>query len=222
MRAGGRRHLAAALGRTEDSVTGNRVGEATVINLTGRGGPAGDLSMTLVAAARRGDHRAFRKLVDLYDDGLRALAFHLLGSRQAMDDALQETYLNAYRGLPQFRGEAGVGTWLYRIAYTTCQQRLRRPERLEPTEEEQLEALAPPAPDLAEGVAQRDEVRRALAALTPEQRAAVLLIHRDGFSYANAAEILDVPVGTVASRVAAARMILSDELGRPRSAKEDR
>jgi RNA polymerase sigma-70 factor (ECF subfamily) len=178
--------------------------------------------MTVVRAARRGDHRAFTKLVGLYDDGLRALAFHLLGSREAMDEALQETYLNAYRGLPQFRGEAGVGTWLYRIAYTTCLQRLRRTERLEPTAEEQLEALTPPSPDHADEVARRDEVRRALGALTPAQRAAVLLIHRDGFSYANAAEILGVPVGTVASRVAAARMILGDELGRARSAKEDR
>jgi RNA polymerase sigma-70 factor (ECF subfamily) len=71
-------------------------------------------------------------------------------------------------------------------------------------------------------VALRDEVRRALGALTPVQRVAVLLIHRDGFSYADAAEILDVPVGTVASRVAAARTALGHELVRPRSAKEDR
>jgi len=201
---------------------GNQGGEATVIDLAGRRGPANDPPLTVVRAARRGDHRAFTKLVGLYDDGLRALAFHLLGSREAMDEALQETYLNAYRGLPQFRGEAGVGTWLYRIAYTTCVQRLRRPERLEPTDEERLEALAPPSSDLADDVALRDEVRGALGALTPAQRVAVLLIHRDGFSYANAAEILDVPVGTVASRVAAARTTLGDKLGRPRSAKEDR
>ena len=203
-------------------MTGNRGGEATVIDLAGWRGPADDPPPPVVRAARRGDHRAFTRLVDLYDDRLRALAFHLLGSREAMDEALQETYLNAYRGLPQFRGEAGVGTWLYRIAYTTCLQRLRRPERLEPTDEERLEALAPPSSDLADDVALRDEVRRALGALTPAQRAAVLLIHRDGFSYANAAEILDVPVGTVASRVAAARTTLGDKLGRPRSAKEDR
>jgi RNA polymerase sigma-70 factor, ECF subfamily len=201
-------------------MAGHQGGEATVINLTGRGG-ADDPSPAVVKAARRGDHRAFTRLVDAYDDGLRALAFHLMGSREAMDDALQETYLNAYRGLPQFRGEAGVGTWLYRIAYTTCLQRLRRQERLEPTDEERLGALALPSPDLADEVALRDEVCRALAALTPAQCAAVLLIHRDGFSYANAAEILDVPIGTVASRVAAARAILGDELGRPRSAKED-
>ena len=203
-------------------MAGNQGGEATVIELAGRRGPGDHPPSAIVRAARRGDHRAFTRLVDRYDDGLRALAFHLLGSREAMDDALQETYLNAYRGLPQFRGEAGVGTWLYRIAYTTCLQRLRRPERLEPTDEERLEALAPASPDLADDVALRDEVRRALGALPPAQRVAVLLIHHDGFSYADAAEILDVPVGTVASRVAAARMALGHELGRPSSAREDR
>jgi RNA polymerase sigma-70 factor, ECF subfamily len=202
-------------------MAGNQGFEATVIDLAGRRG-ADDPPPTVVKAARRGDHRAFTRLVDQYDDRLRALAFHLLGSREAMDEALQETYLNAYRGLAQFRGEAGIGTWLYRIAYTTCLQRLRRPERLEPTDQERLEALAPPSPDLADEVALRDEVHCALSELTPAQRVAVLLIHRDGFSYAAAAEILNVPVGTVASRVAAARATLSGTLGRSRYAEEDR
>jgi len=197
-------------------------GEARVIDLSARRGPTGDPPSSVVRAARRGDHRAFSRLVELYDDRLRTLAYHLLGSREAMDDVLQETYLNAYRGLPQFRGDAGVGTWLYRIVYTTCLQRLRRRQPPEVTHEPRREALAPPIPDLADDVALRDEVDRALAGLTPEQCAAILLIHRDGFSYANAAEILDVPVGTVASRVAAARTTLGDKLGRPGSAKEDR
>lgn len=185
--------------------------QATVIKLTGPRG-RDDLPRGVVRAACRGDHRAFRRLVDRYDDGLRRLAFHLLGSREAMDDVLQEAYLSAYRGLPQFRGESEVGTWLYRIAYTSCLQRLRRKERLEPTEDRELEALAAPEPDPADEVEQRDEVHRALAALSPEQCAAVLLVHRDGFSYADTAEILGVPVGTVASRVAGARRILEKSL----------
>jgi RNA polymerase sigma-70 factor (ECF subfamily) len=194
--------------------------EATVIRLTG--GRGDDPPPAVVKAARRGDHRAFTKLIDLYDDRLRALAFHLLGSREAMDEALQETYLNAYRGLPQFRGEAGVGTWLYRVAYTTCLQRLRRRERIEPVDDDRLDALAPPSSDLVDDLALRDEVRGALAALTHDQCAAILLIHRDGFSYADAAEILGVPVGTVASRVAAARAALGHRLGRSGIAEEER
>ena len=75
-------------------MTGNQGGEATVIDLAGRRGPRNDPPPTVVRDARRGDHRAFTELVDLYDDGLRALAFHLLGSREAMDEALQEIYLS--------------------------------------------------------------------------------------------------------------------------------
>jgi RNA polymerase sigma-70 factor (ECF subfamily) len=193
---------------------GTSGGEAArVIDLSAGHGPGRDVPPSVVAAARRGDHRAFGTLVETYDDRLRALTYHLLGSREAMDDVLQETYLNAYRGLPQFRGDDCIGAWLYKIAYNTCLQRLRRRERLRPTEEDELEELAPPGPDLADGVVLRDELHRALHGLTHEQCAAVLLVHRDGFSYAAAAEILDVPIGTVASRVAAARAALGRALG---------
>lgn len=181
---------------------------AEVIDLTAGRGMAGDAPAGVVRAARRGDHRAFGDLVKLFDDRLRALAYHLLGSREAMDDVLQDTYLSAYRGLPQIRNEADVGAWLYRITYNACLQRLRRRDLSEPTDASFFDALAAPAPDLAEDVAARDTLHRALRGLPAEQCAAVLMIHRDGFSYAQAAQILDVPIGTVASRVAAARVTL--------------
>lgn len=205
-------------GRTEDLVDGDRGAQASVIILTA-GREREELPPGTLSAARRGDHHAFGILVEHFDDGLRRLAFHLLGSREPMDDVLQEAYLSAYRGLPQFRGESRVGTWLYRIVYTSCLQRLRRKERFEVTEDCELEALAAPEPDPADEVAQRDEMHRALAALSPEQCAAVLLIHRDGFSYADTAEILGVPVGTVASRVAVARKVLDKSLNMARSAE---
>lgn len=196
--------------------------EAQVIDLSAGRGPVGEAPRSVVLSATRGDHRAFGKLVELYDERLRALAYHMLGSREAMDDALQETYLNAYRGLPQLRSEAGIGAWLYRITYNTCLQRLRRRERLQPTDDGRLEELAPPVPDFADDVVLRDELHRALLELTPEQCAALLLVHRDGFSYAAAAEILQVPIGTVASRVAAARAALGRALTGHRSAREAR
>ena len=139
-----------------------------------------------------------------------------------MDDVLQETYLSAYRGLPQIRDEADVGASFYRIAYNACLQRLRRREPSEPTDAALLDTLAASAPDLAEDVATRDELHRALRGLPAEQCAAVLIIHRDGFSYAQAARILDVPIGTVASRVAAARVALRRTFSGGRSATEGR
>jgi RNA polymerase sigma-70 factor (ECF subfamily) len=196
--------------------------EAEVIDLSAGRGMAGDAPVGVVRAAQRGDHRAFGDLVELFDDRLRALTYHLLGSREAMDDVLQETYLSAYRGLPQIRDEADVGGWLYRIAYNACLQRLRRRQLSEPTDTALLDTLAAPGPDLAEDIIARDELHRALRGLPAEQCAALLIIHRDGFSYAQAAKILDVPVGTVASRVAAARVALRRTFGGGRSTMEGR
>jgi RNA polymerase sigma-70 factor (ECF subfamily) len=89
-----------------------------------------DVSPTVVERAKRGDDASFRALVLHYDRGLRSLAFRLLGSRERMDDALQEAYANAFRALPGFRGAASLGTWLYRIAYNACLDELERGRRV--------------------------------------------------------------------------------------------
>jgi len=77
-------------------------------------------------AARRGDREAFDAIVDLYADRLRLLASHLLHDADLTDDALQDTFFNAYRGLSGFGGRSSLGTWLYRITYTVCMGYLRR------------------------------------------------------------------------------------------------
>jgi len=146
------------------------------------------------------------------DDRLRALAYHLLGSRDAMDDVLQEVYVKAYRHLAEFRGESTIATWLYRITYTTCIDHLRREKRTDPMTPEQLEDARPGIAGIADHLAIRDELHQALATLSPERCAAVLLVLRDGYDYADAAEILGVPPGTVASRVAYGRRQLAAAL----------
>jgi hypothetical protein len=85
-----------------------------------------EVAPTLLAAARRGDHSAFVDVLRFYDRRLRHIAWQTVRDRQAMDDILQEVALRAFRGLPAFRGDAGAGTWLCRIAYTTCLDHLRR------------------------------------------------------------------------------------------------
>jgi RNA polymerase sigma-70 factor (ECF subfamily) len=165
--------------------------------------------VTTEAAPRPGDHTGFAALVAAHDDSLRALAYHLLGSTQAMDDVMQEVYVKAYRGLSAFRGEAALGTWLHRIAYTTCIDHLRRSNDADPLPAETIERVA--APDTPqEDLALREQLRAALAGLPPEQRVAVLLVLREGYSYTDAAQIMDVPRGTVASRVAAGRTTLME------------
>jgi RNA polymerase sigma-70 factor, ECF subfamily len=172
-------------------------------------------------AAAQGDREAFMRLLIPYDDGLRSLAFRLLDDPDEMDDVLQDVYAKAFISLSSFRHEAAVGTWLYRITYTTCIDRLRRRRR-----ETALDAALAGDPragvaDPADTFAVRDDVARALASLPPEHRAAVLLIDRDGFDYAAAAGILGVPVGTVASRVHSARASLRASLRPARREETD-
>ena len=73
-----------------------------------------------ISAARRGDGEAFVRMLKHYDSRLRALAFRMLRDPVLMDDAIQDASIKAYQSLRSFRGDSGVGTWLYRITYTTC------------------------------------------------------------------------------------------------------
>jgi RNA polymerase sigma-70 factor (ECF subfamily) len=171
---------------------------------------ANELDSRIVRRAQRGDQRAFVQLVRHYDDGLRALAYRLLGDRDRMDDALQEAYVNAFRALPRFRGEAELGTWLYRIAYNACLDELRRTRTVVPLDSVRERADPSSPPD--ERVAARGDLGAALDALQPEDRAAVLLVDAQGFDYRSAAEILSVPEGTVASRLNRARAALRRHL----------
>ena len=173
-------------------------------------------------AARRSQHAVFAAILAAHDDRLRALAYHLLGSRDAMDDVLQEVYLKVYDRLSTFRGEAAIDTWLHRITYTTCIDRLRRTGSAVPLPPEEIEAALPAGEAADDNVALRDELHRALAALDPEQCAAVLLVLRDGHTYDDAAEILGVPRGTVASRVASARERLARSLSASKEGGEQR
>jgi len=173
-----------------------------------------------LARARRGDQRAFARLVRHYDDGLRALAYRLLGDRDRMDDALQEAYVRAFRGLPSFRGDSSPGTWLYRIAYNACIDELRRGRQVVPLES--IRERADPRPGPADFVPMRSALAEGLAALPPDDRAAVLLVDAQGFDYRSAAEILGVPEGTVASRLNRTRAQLRRHLSDPLEGASER
>lgn len=163
-------------------------------------------------AARAGDQGAFAELVEHYDPRLRTLAYHLLGDAFETDDALQDAYVKVFRGLPGFSGSSALSTWLTRITYTTCIDHLRGRGRLVPTSDLDPEQQLPPAPDPADDLASREMVRQTLRHLPPEQRAVVVLVGVQGLDYRQAAQILDVPSGTVASRLSSARMTLRNAL----------
>ena len=166
----------------------------------------GEIDELVVARARRGDHDAFAGVVDHYDHRLRALAFRLLGDRDRMDDVLQEVYVKAFRSLPRFKGDAALGTWLYRITYNACMDDLRRQPALAPAGYE--DTIADPAAGPADVAVRRQDLAAALGRLPPDQRTAVLLVDAYGLGYADAAEVLGVAAGTVGSRVSRGRAAL--------------
>jgi RNA polymerase sigma-70 factor (ECF subfamily) len=163
----------------------------------------------LVDRARQGDVDAFEVLLRRHDDPMRALAHRMLGSRAAMDDALQDAYVRAFRSVAGFRGDARFSTWLHRIVATTCIDHLRRSGRRAEDElgEEPrvVGGRQDPAGDAAVG---RVDLRRALNRLDVDQLAVLLLVDGEGLSYDEVAAILGIANGTVSSRVTRARLVM--------------
>jgi RNA polymerase sigma-70 factor (ECF subfamily) len=162
----------------------------------------------LVARAVAGDRDAFTALVRRHDPRMRALAYKLLGGdRHAMDDVLQDAYLRAYLAMPRFRHDAEPGSWLYRIVYNACIDELRRarlrPAPVDPGDRDWERGGTQADPGVVVG--NRDLTVRALRALPEEQRVTLVLVDGEGFDNVTAARILDVPPGTVGSRLSRAR-----------------
>lgn len=166
-----------------------------------------------VRAAQRGDPEAFVRMLKHYDSRLRALAFRVLRDPALMDDALQDAAIKAYQSLRGFRGESEVGTWLYRITYTTCLDYLRRERRFQVLSGDDALADAACHDDPCELVTRWADLEQALDRLPVEQRVLVVLVHQYGYDYRTAGEVVGVPEGTVSSRLAAARVRLRRLLG---------
>ena len=161
------------------------------------------------AAAGVEREAAFDAIFEGHRARVLALCLRLTRDRGLAEDALQETFLDVYRGLPTFRGDARLSTWIYRIALRTALRlRARRPEVA--ADREPAAAHDPRA-----ALDARDRCRRvedALAALPAEQRTVVCLFAVDGLGHAEIAEILGVPEGTVKSRLFRGRRILQRKL----------
>jgi RNA polymerase sigma-70 factor (ECF subfamily) len=176
----------------------------------GVAGQRGDADVELATKAASGDQLAFVEILRRYDSDLRRLAFRMLGDRDEMDDVLQEAYLKAFASIRGFRGAASLRTWLYRIVYNTGLDQLRR-RRRQP-EKRYVNAVTR---DPSEQTDLRLSLAEALAALPPEERAVVLLVDAEGLSYEEAAEVVGVAVGTIASRLSRARAALRRALREP-------
>lgn len=175
----------------------------------------------LVARASRGDVEAFSKLVEAYSNLVNRVALRMLGAEEAQD-ASQEVWVRVWANMKSFRGESAFSTWLYRITVNTCLSFGRRVSRRREREvSEETPHLSEPLGRDADPEAaalnseRREELWVALRRVRVEHRAALVLRHMEGLSYAEIAEVLKVPDGTAKGWVsrgrAAMAIILTEE-----------
>lgn len=169
--------------------------------------------LELIAAARGGDRSAFDALLRLHQDRVFAICLSTIRDRELALDATQETFLTLFRKLDKFDGRSAFTTWLYRVTINTCYDVLRR-NRRHATDQlpEHHDPPDPTAEDPFASAEVRTEISDALAALPDEFRAAIVLSDLEGLPLGEVAAVLDIPVGTVKSRVFRGRRLLADML----------
>jgi RNA polymerase sigma-70 factor (ECF subfamily) len=162
----------------------------------------------LIDACRAGEASAFDVLVGRWEDRIRGACWRVLGSEDEARDVAQEAFLKAYRALPGFKREARFSSWLYQIAVNLCRDRLRRRRTRATVSLEELEPSSAVLVEFRPGAQEaliRDDlagaVRRAIEALSPEQREVVILKEYQGLTFLEIAQALDVPVSTVKTRL---------------------
>ena len=171
-----------------------------------------DTDKELVRRTQNGDHAAFDLLFLRYQHKIHGLVGRYVTRQDEAEDVTQEAFIKAFRALPRFRGESAFYTWLYRIAVNTAKNHLasqsRRPQGVDLDAEdadvgEAAEALKDT--EDPESALRRDElqtaIEQAIAALPGDLRSALTLREFDGLSYAQIAEVMACPVGTVRSRI---------------------
>ncbi|HZD68776.1 MAG TPA: sigma-70 family RNA polymerase sigma factor [Actinomycetes bacterium] len=183
----------------------------------------------LLAAHVRGDRRAFGELVARHERRVYGLCLRMLGNRQDAEDATQEAFLAALRYAGSFRHEAAFTTWLFRIAVNAATDQARRRGRTQartlPLQAGEVDERGPSGGDPGATIPGALAVQAALHQVSEDFRAALVLCDLYGFPHAQAAEVLEVPVGTVKSRLFRGRLALGEllaEAGRPAGGRGDR
>ena len=167
--------------------------------------------LALVEAARRGDTDALDQLLRRHYDAIHAVCRRITGNPADADDATQEALVAIVRAIARFDDRARFSTWAYRVAVNASLDELRRRRRRPITGEDVSDAhptVAAGSMPSPESAAARVDVDAALAGLAPEFRAAVVLRDLCQLDYAEIAEVLEVPIGTVRSRIARGRAAL--------------
>lgn len=176
------------------------------------------------------DERAFNELVRLYERRVYSLVFRMLARRDEAEDVTQEVFVQVFKAIDQFRGDAKLSTWLYRIAANTCKNRMKylnrrsysKTDALDPTTEgaeveaggQPLAARVPTPDRMLEGQQLDAIVQEAIATLDEDHKLLVVLRDMQDLSYEEICEVTGLNEGTVKSRLHRARMALKEKLAK--------
>ncbi len=178
----------------------------------------------LIERCRGGDREAFDELVRRYEKQAYNLAYRLSGNYDDASDVVVEAFVRVFQGLHTFRGEANFGTWLHRVVVNTFldirkrskgRQNVSLEEQIEldgDTLTRQIEDTSPGPEELVEQEEREEVLQRAISQLSPERRILIVLYHFENRSYEEIAQMLNLPVGTVKSRLNRARLALREIL----------
>jgi RNA polymerase sigma-70 factor (ECF subfamily) len=174
----------------------------------------------LVEQARAGELEAYNELVRLHQDYLYSMIVRAVRDPDIAEDAAQEAFFSAYRNLGRFTGSS-FRAWLTQIGINAARDILRKRKRRpsEPYPEWEKDAWQPPAPasegpeDRSVASSQRASLAQAMSTITEDQRTAIVLYDVQGYDYGEIAEMTDVSIGTVKSRIHRGRLALREALG---------
>lgn len=161
----------------------------------------------LVARCQRGDDNAFAELVDRYKNLVYAMVYRMMTDRTQVDDLAQDVFLKVHRGLPYFRGEARLSTWIYRIVANVCVQ-ARSGRRAMTSTHDLPEPVA--ADNAFRELELRDRIDKAMARLPDNYRFLIAAHYLEGVQYEALAEALNLPLGTVKTHLYRAKRQLRE------------
>lgn len=168
----------------------------------------------LIARSNNGERNAFSKLVGIHAQGVRNVIYRMCGDAQIAEDAAQETFIQAWLHLPSYRPQTSLRNWLYRIAVNAATDMLRKEKRVLPNDIDDLHLRDPqPGPEAVTFQEERIAlVQKAVLSLPDACRAVLVLREYEGLSYQEIAAALQIPAGTVMSRLNYARKVLKGKL----------
>ncbi|OIO96858.1 MAG: hypothetical protein AUJ92_04960 [Armatimonadetes bacterium CG2_30_59_28] len=181
----------------------------------------------LIARCLDGNLETFDRLMEMHETQIYNLAYRMIGNREDAADLTQDAFIRAFHALPRFRGGSAFSTWLYRIATNVCLDHIKKyrrqkskmtPSQIRTADQEELDLLdelGDSSLDPQEVLDRREQqkaVQSVISTLPEHQRAVLVLYDIQGESYEEVAQILDISIGTVKSRLNRARLALKSRL----------